>query len=150
MHVLLFSVCVSQGYSFQSNTSHDQWLTSPSYPKNFRPPSHNCSWSLQRPTSLHAVKLKFNYFSLVTRKTSCSDDYVEIHDGDLLSTSKLIGKFCGIWRPPIIVSKYKYIFVRFVSDFNSYPYTKKFSFSAKFRAIVPGTREIISSYLLWN
>ena len=148
MLLLLFSVCVRLGHSFQSNTLYDQWLRSPSYPNNY-PPSSNCLWSLQRPTSLHAVKLTFTSFFLETR-TSCSDDYVEIRDGDLLSTSKLIGKFCGIRRPPIIVSKYKYIFVRFVSDFDSYPYTKKFSFSATFRAIVPGTTDIISSYLIWN
>ena len=142
MLLLLFSVCVRLGHSFQSNTLYDQWLRSPSYPNNY-PPSSNCLWSLQRPTSLHAVKLTFTSFFLETR-TSCSDDYVEIRDGDLLSTSKLIGKFCGSRLPPIIVSNYKYIFVRFVSDFDNYPFTRKFS--ATFRAIVPGTREIISSY----
>ena len=85
---------------------------------------------------MYAVKLTFNSFFLES-KSSCSDDYVEISDGDLLSTSKLIGKFCGSRLPPIIVSNYKYIFVRFVSDFDSYPITRKFS--ATFRAILPGT-----------
>lgn len=138
--ILIFPVCVSQGFSFQSNTWNDQWLTSPSYPNNY-PSSSNCLWSLQRPTSLYAVKLTFSSFFLES-KTSCSDDYVEIRDGDLLSSSKLIGKFCGSRLPPIIVSNYKYIFVRFVSDFDNYPFIRKFS--ATFRAIVPGTREITS------
>ena len=92
---------------------------------------------------MYAVKLTFSSFFLES-KTSCSDDYVEIHDGDLPSTSKLIGKFCGSWLPPIIVSSYKFIFVRFVSDFDNYPFIRKFS--ATFRAIVPGTREIMSSF----
>ena len=138
----LFSVCFSQGYSFQSSTLYDQSLRSPSYPNNY-PPSSNCLWSLQRPSSVYAVKLTFSSFSLES-KSSCSDDYVEIRDGDLLSSSKLIGKFCGSRLPPIIVSSYKYIFVRFVSDFDNYPFIR--TFSATFRAIVPGTRDIISSY----
>lgn len=93
---------------------------------------------------MYAVKLTFSSFSLES-KSSCSDDYVEIRDGDLLSSSKLIGKFCGTRLPPIIVSSYKYIFVRLVSDFDNYPFIRKFS--ATFRAIVPGTREIISSFM---
>lgn len=127
------SICVSQGFSFQSHTLYDQWLTSPSYPNNY-PSYSNCLWRLQRPTSLYAVKLTFSSFFLES-KTSCSDDYVEIRDGDLLSSSKLIGTFCGSRLPPIIVSNYKYIFVRFVSDFDNYPFIRKFS--ATFRAIVP-------------
>lgn len=92
---------------------------------------------------MYAVKLTFSSF-LLESKTSYSDDYMEIRDGDLLSTSKLIGKFCGSRLPPIIVSSYKFIFVRFVSDFDNHPFIRKFS--ATFRAIVPGTREIISSF----
>lgn len=92
---------------------------------------------------MYAVKLTFSSF-LLESKTGCSDDYVEIRDGDLLSTSKLMGKFCGSRLPPIIVSSYKFIFVRFVSDFDNHPFIRKFS--ATFRAIVPGTREKISSF----
>ena len=92
---------------------------------------------------MYAVKLTFSSFSLES-KSGCPDDYVEIRDGNLLSTSQLIGKFCGNRLPPIIVSNYKYIFVRFVSDFDNYPSIRKFS--ATFRAIAPGTREITSSY----
>ena len=92
---------------------------------------------------MYAVKLIFSSF-LLESKTSCSDDYVEIRDGDLLSTSKLIGKFCGSRLPPVIVSSYKFIFVRFVSDFDNHPFIRKFS--ATFRAIVPGTREMISIF----
>ena len=142
----LLSDCFSQGFSLQSNTLYTQWLRSPSYPNNY-PPTSNCLWSLQRPTSAYAVKLTFNSFFLES-KSSCSDDYVEIRDGDVLSTSKLIGKFCGSRLPPIIVSNYKYMFVRFVSDFDSYPSIRKFS--ATFRAIVPGTREIISGYYVMS
>jgi len=142
MLLLLLSDCYSQGFSFQSNTLYPRSLRSPSYPNNY-PPSSNCLWSLQRPTSAYAVKLTFSSFFLES-KSSCSDDYVEIRDGDLLSTSKLIGKFCGSRLPPIIVSNYKYIFVRFVSDFDNFPFIRKFS--ATFQAIVPGTREMIFGY----
>ena len=73
---------------------------------------------------------------------------MEIRDGDLLLTSKLIGKFCGSRLPPIIVSSYKYIFVKFVSDLDNYPFTRKFS--ATYKAIVPGKKEEIMYMLLIN
>jgi len=149
-HLSSASNCFSQGFSFQSNALYSRWLRSPSYPNNY-PPSSNCLWSLQRPTSAYAVKLAFSSFFLES-KSSCSDDYVEIRDGDLLSTSKLIGKFCGSRLPPIIVSNYKYIFVRFVSDFDNYPFIRKFS--ATFRAIIPvrssGKCQLNGPFLLNN
>ncbi|KAJ7371382.1 Bone morphogenetic protein 1 [Desmophyllum pertusum] len=129
----LASLCNRYGLSFLSKSYSDQWLTSPSYPYNY-PPYSNCLWSLQRPSSVYAVRLTFNFFSLES-KTSCTDDYVEIRDGDLHSTSKLIGKFCGSRLPPRIVSNYKYIFIKFVSDSDYYPVMRKFS--ATFRAVLP-------------
>ena len=136
--VRLFSVCSRTGLSYLSY-SYDRALTSPLYPGNY-PPNSDCLWSLQRRSSSYAVRLTFHSFFLES-KTSCSDDYVEIRDGDRLSSSKLIGKFCGSRLPPVIVSTYKYIFVRFVSDFDYHPVKRKFS--ASFRAIVPGKNEVI-------
>ena len=131
---ICFAVCSSSGYSYQSQTYIDQSLTSPNYPFNY-PRSTTCLWSLRRLSTSYAVRLTFLSFYLES-SSGCTHDYVEIRDGDLLSTSRLIGKFCGTRMPPIIVSKYKFIFVRFVSDLDYFPSTRKFH--ATFRAIVPG------------
>ena len=127
------SVCSYNGYSYTSQTYRDQSLTSPNYPYNYRP-STICLWSLKRPSISYAVKLTFSIFYLES-STSCRDDYLEIRDGDKFSTSTLIGRFCGTRLPPIIVSRYTYIFVRFVSDSDYYPSTRRFR--ATFRAFVP-------------
>ena len=126
------SVCTSNGYSFTSQTNRDQLLTSPNYPFNYRP-STTCLWSLRRPSTSYAVRLTFSSFYLES-SSSCTDDYLEIRDGNKFSTSSLIGRFCGTRLPPIIVSKYNYIFVKFVSDSDYYP--SKRIFSATFRAFL--------------
>ena len=110
-------------------------LTSPNYPSNYQP-SENCLWSIERPSTSYAVQLTFNSFYLES-SSSCSDDYVEIRDGYTFSTSTFIGKFCGTRIPPVIVSRYTYIFVKFISDSDYYPSRRYFS--ASFKAILTGT-----------
>ena len=131
---LFFPVCSSSGVSFLSLSSTTKSLTSPKFPSNY-PPSANCFWSLKRPSSSYGVRLTFNSFYLEA-SSSCRDDYVEIWDGDNLFTSTFIGKFCGTKIPPVIVSKYTYIFVKFISDSDYYPSQRYFS--ASFKAILKG------------
>ena len=131
---LFFPVCSSNGLSFLSLSSTTNLLTSPNYPSNY-PPSSNCFWSLKRPSTSYGVRLTFYLFSLEA-SSSCRDDYVEIRDGDTFSTSMFIGKFCGTRIPPIIVSKYTYIFVKFISDSDYYPSQRYFI--ATFKAILKG------------
>ena len=111
-------------------------LTSPNYPFNY-PPSASCLWkiSLNRPSTSYAVQLTFNSFYLES-SSNCSDDYVEIRDGYTFSTSTFIGKFCGTRIPPVIVSRYSYIFVKFISDSDYYSSLRYFS--ASFKAILSG------------
>ena len=129
-----FPVCSSNGVSFLSLSYITKSLTSPNYPSDY-PPSANCLWSLKRPSTSYAVRLTFNSFYLEA-SSSCSYDYVEIRDGDKFSTSTFIGKFCGTRIPPIIVSRYTYIFVKFISDSDYYPSQRYFS--ASFKAILKG------------
>ena len=131
---LFFPVCSSYGVSFFSLSSTTKSLTSPNYPSNY-PPSANCLWSLKRPSASYGVRLTFNSFYLEA-SSSCRYDYVEIRDGDTFSTSTIIGKFCGTGIPPMIVSRYTYIFVKFISDFDYYPSRRYFS--ASFKAIWKG------------
>ena len=131
---LFFPVCSSSGVSYLSLSYTTQSLTSPNYPSNY-PPSANCFWSLKRPSTSYGVRLTFNSFYLEA-SSSCRYDYVEIRDGDTFSTSTLIGKFCGTRIPPMIVSRYTYIFVKFISDSDYYPSRRYFS--ASFKAIWKG------------
>ena len=130
-----FPVCFSNGVSFLSLPYISKSLTSPNYPSNY-PPSANCLiWSLKRPSTSYAVRLIFNSFYFES-SSNCNYDYVEIRDGDTFSTSTFIGKFCGARIPPVVVSRYTYIFVKFISDSDYYPWQR--NFSASFKAILTG------------
>ena len=133
---LFFLVCSSYGVSYLSLIYTTKSFTSPNYPSNY-PPSANCSWSLKRPSASYGVRLTFNKFYLEGSVAGrCLDDYVEISDGDTLSTSTSIGRICGSGIPPIIVSRYTYLFVKFISDFDYYPSRRYFS--ASFKAVLKG------------
>ena len=131
---LFFPDCYSYGVSCFSLSSTAKLLTSPNYPSNY-PASANYFWSLKRPSISYGVRLTFYFFSLEA-SSSCRDDYVEIRDGDTFSKSVFIGKFCGTRIPPIIVSKYTYLFVKFISDSDYYPSQRYFI--ASFKAILKG------------
>ena len=48
-------------------------------------------------------------------KFRCSNDYVAIYDGRD-KNAQLIGRYCGILRPPPIISSQRSLFVEFYSD----------------------------------
>ena len=50
----------------------------------------------------YKIKLSFDFFNL-SQSSDCSDDYVEVRDGQF-DTSALIGKFCGSEKPESITS----------------------------------------------
>ncbi|XP_068718405.1 embryonic protein UVS.2-like isoform X1 [Montipora capricornis] len=127
------SDCSFSGISFQSQTYRSKSLTSPNYPLSF-PRATSCRWSLRRPSTSFSVRLTFHSFNLEV-SSGCTHDFVEIRDGDKFSTSILIGKFCGTRLPPIIASRYTFIFVKFVSDSDYFP--SRGSFSASFVAFRP-------------
>ena len=142
---LFFPVCSSSGVSYLSLSYTTQSLTSPNYPSNY-PPSANCLWSLRRPSASYGVRLTFNSFHLEARIANmCRDDYVEIWDGDTFSSSTYVGKICGSGIPPIIVSRYTYLFVKFISDFDHYPSWRYFS--ASFKAILKGKFTTVHNFL---
>ena len=135
---LFFAVssCSSSGVALHSLSDASKLLTSPNYPYNY-PPSANCFWKLKRPSASYGVRLTFNSFHLEPRIANmCRGDYVEIWDGDTFSSSTSIGIICGSGIPPIIVSRYTYLFVKFISDFDDYPSRRYFS--ASFKAILKG------------
>ena len=52
--------------------------------------------------SNYEITLSFDYFNL-SRSSDCSDDYVEVRDGQY-DWSELLGKFCGADIPESITS----------------------------------------------
>ena len=50
----------------------------------------------------YQIKLSFDYFNL-SLSSDCSDDYVEVRDGQF-DWSELLGKFCGADIPESITS----------------------------------------------
>nr|XP_023697870.1 inactive serine protease PAMR1 [Paramormyrops kingsleyae] len=79
-----------------------------SYPTNAR-----CEWTLQVEKDF-TIELSFRMISLEF-DYSCRYDYIEVRDGDGLS-SRVIGRFCGNERPPPILSSGNSLHILFVSD----------------------------------
>ena len=72
-----------------------------------------CSWTIIVDTD-YRVKLSFDFFNL-SRSSDCSDDYVEVRDGQF-ATSDLLGKFCGSDKPESVTSDLWELYVTFKSS----------------------------------
>ncbi|KAL8573023.1 hypothetical protein ACOMHN_010453 [Nucella lapillus] len=99
-------------------------ITSPGYPDNY-PNTRNCTWIINAPAN-RQIRLNITTFRL----ESCPYDYLEIRNGGL-STSPLVGRFCGTTITSPLVSHSNTMWLRFVSD-NSRPYSG-------FRIVYDGT-----------
>lgn len=83
------------------------------------------------------VQLTFTAFNLES-SSSCRNDYLSIYDGSSYA-SPIIGKYCGTERPPMIVSKGRYLYLKFRSDMmNNYR-----GFTMSFKAKYPGREGLI-------
>ncbi|XP_019955015.2 inactive serine protease PAMR1 [Paralichthys olivaceus] len=79
-----------------------------SYPTNAR-----CEWRVQAQRG-RSIELRFSLLSLESDH-NCRYDYVEVRDGDDLS-SPVIGRFCGDRLPPPIKSSGNLLHILFTSD----------------------------------
>ncbi|XP_044211443.1 inactive serine protease PAMR1-like [Thunnus albacares] len=79
-----------------------------SYPTNAR-----CEWRVQAQRG-SSVELRFSQISLESDH-NCRYDYIEVRDGDELS-SPVIGRFCGDQPPPPIKSSRNILHILFSSD----------------------------------
>uniref|UniRef100_A0A3Q4HQ04 Peptidase domain containing associated with muscle reration 1 n=1 Tax=Neolamprologus brichardi TaxID=32507 RepID=A0A3Q4HQ04_NEOBR len=79
-----------------------------SYPTNAR-----CEWIVQMERG-SSIQLRFSLLSLESDH-SCRYDYIEVRDGDSL-TSPVIGRFCGDQLPPPIKSSGNFLHILFTSD----------------------------------
>ncbi|KAJ7383305.1 hypothetical protein OS493_029271 [Desmophyllum pertusum] len=87
-------------------------FTSPNYPGCY-PISTYWTWLIEAPIGQY-IRLHFKSFHL-EGKASCPWDYVEIFDGNSLSSSRMI-KACGQMAPWELFSSGRFLFVRFYSD----------------------------------
>ncbi|TKS73256.1 Inactive serine protease PAMR1 [Collichthys lucidus] len=97
--------CMKCGGVIHKRQGH---LVLESYPNNAR-----CEWTIQvdRPFT---IDLRFMMLSLEFHQ-SCRYDYVEVRDGDSIS-SRVIGRFCGNNRPAPVQSSGNSLHILFVSD----------------------------------
>ncbi|XP_031549095.1 CUB domain-containing protein 2-like [Actinia tenebrosa] len=91
-------------------------LSSPNYPFNYYN-NQDCSWYIAAPYSSMLIKLTFYDFYLQS-STSCTRDYIEIRDGRY-SSSTFLSRYCGSKRPPTIISKGRYLYIKFHSNYMS-------------------------------
>ncbi|XP_046744297.1 cubilin [Diprion similis] len=88
-------------------------LTSPNYPNRY-PARRTCEWIITAPNR-HQVVLNVTAFELETHRF-CVHDYLEIRNGGL-STSPLIGKYCGTEIANQIIQSFSNkMYLKFVTD----------------------------------
>lgn len=64
----------------------------------------------------HYIKLSFrDMFNVEESGSDCDTDKLEIRDGRY-GYSKVLARYCGNKFPPDVVSSYRYMWLRFISD----------------------------------
>ncbi|XP_019897556.2 cubilin [Esox lucius] len=89
-------------------------IASPRYPAVY-PNNQNCSWIIRAMLPFNHVTLSFTDFDLEMLNTNCSEDSVEILDGDNYM-APVIGRYCGKDVPHPVTSFSNALVVNFVSD----------------------------------
>ncbi|KAG8573749.1 hypothetical protein GDO81_012532 [Engystomops pustulosus] len=107
-------------------------ISSPLYPAKY-PNNQNCSWIIKALEPFNHVTISFTDFRTEARNQNCTEDFVEILDGDNYA-SPSIGRFCGRVIPHPVTSLSNALVLRFVS--NGYTNDKGFhaSYSASLSA----------------
>ncbi|KAM5158320.1 cubilin [Mantella aurantiaca] len=91
-------------------------ISSPLYPANY-PNNQNCTWIIQASEPFNHVTLSFTDFETQGRNLNCTEDFVEILDGNN-DGSPSKGRYCGQLIPHPVTSFSNALVVKFVS--NSY------------------------------
>ncbi|KAL8588954.1 hypothetical protein ACOMHN_065736 [Nucella lapillus] len=84
-----------------------------SYPPAHYPPSAHCGWRIVSPPHT-TIRLHFEDLMLET-SPNCSSDSLTVYDGGD-ETGPELGRFCGKYTPPDVVSTDSLLFLRFSSD----------------------------------
>ena len=93
--------------------SRNHYFQSPNYPGCY-PNNKNCTWLIET-NSYNYIYLYIYQLNLEYGGSNCPNDYLEIRDGNSLS-SPLITKMCGSLGNTYLYSSGRFLLVRFVSD----------------------------------
>ncbi|XP_034105808.1 LOW QUALITY PROTEIN: cubilin homolog [Drosophila albomicans] len=88
-------------------------IKSPNWPDNYGS-SENCTWIIRVPFG-ERLELIVHNFTTESTSDRCTDDYVEIRNGDH-SEAPLIGRYCGFDIPPRLPSYANALYIHFHSD----------------------------------
>ncbi|CAG0888840.1 unnamed protein product [Darwinula stevensoni] len=101
-------------HNFTVGTPKERKFYSPNYP-NYYTSMTECTLILTAPPeNLISVDFRGQEFRL-EEDVNCTNDYLEVRDG-AYGYSRMIGRYCGHKFPPIIISSYRYLHLRFHSD----------------------------------
>uniref|UniRef100_A0A3P8SX64 Cubilin n=1 Tax=Amphiprion percula TaxID=161767 RepID=A0A3P8SX64_AMPPE len=89
-------------------------IASPRYPTLY-PPNQDCSWIIRAQEPFNHVTLSFTDFEVEMIYSNCSNDAVEILDGDN-DDAPSIGRYCGSEVPHPVTSFSNALVVKFTSD----------------------------------
>ncbi|XP_044150585.1 LOW QUALITY PROTEIN: cubilin [Bufo gargarizans] len=92
-------------------------ISSPLYPVKY-PNNQNCSWIIKAQDPFNHVTISFTDFQTEARNHNCSEDFVEILDGDNYGSPSR-GRFCGAAIPHPVTSFSNALVLRFVSNANT-------------------------------
>ncbi|XP_035665916.1 tolloid-like protein 1 [Branchiostoma floridae] len=111
-----------------TNSVTEGYIMSPNYPSNY-PTEMDSNWIITAPS---VIQLDFVDTFDIEYGPNCPYDYVRVIDG-LLSTSPVLGTFCGTELPPIVRATGNAMTVQLHSDY-SVPRT---GFKAKYSIAIP-------------
>ncbi|XP_057296871.1 cubilin-like isoform X2 [Hydractinia symbiolongicarpus] len=89
---------------------------------NFNPARHltypafsECVWTITTDKNQY-ISLHIAYMDvLMSKRGDCADDYIEIRDGPT-ETSPLLGHYCNMFYPKVIISRGQAMYIRFHSN----------------------------------
>lgn len=93
-------------------TANHGTIKSPNYPSKY-PRNADCSWTVVAPLG-YKITLRFDEF-LMEKNGKCNKDWLEVYDGASIAAS-MIGKYCGLTKPPTITSSGHKLFLQFHSN----------------------------------
>lgn len=96
-------------------TSGDR-IETPNYPFRYHL-NQTCIWIINVPTN-YSVAIEFETFNIEDNSNNtCAYDYIEVRDGSSMASELITNKrYCGIKKPPILISTKNQMFIKFVSD----------------------------------
>nr|UCK81482.1 MASP-related molecule 2-like protein [Arenicola marina] len=96
-------------------TAGSEIVTSPGFPDVDYAPNARCSWKMVAAEN-KVIRLTFTDFA-VEEETSCLYDSVTVYDGGS-EDSPQQGMYCGLERPPEIISSTNQLYVLFETDYS--------------------------------